>query len=264
MHRFFKTTLSFFIFLLFFSGLFFLIKSKNKNVINDVQIESFQTHKEKDDRDVPVIKKEIVSPEKEEVVFKNVLLEVPFVLQAPSGNWENPFFQNGCEEVSVIMAMGWIKRKIFSIDEAEKEILKISAWEEGVFGHAVDTSVEDTAKIIREYYNHDDVKILKNITVDDIKKELMSGRLLIVPMDGKILNNPHYTPPGPDEHMLVVLGYDNKTDEFITNDPGTKFGKEYRYAAKSFFKAIWSYPSGSVHAAYPGIENAKKDMISIK
>jgi hypothetical protein len=199
----------------------------------------------------------------EKTVFTDIFLEVPFTSQAPSGKWNNPLFENGCEEASVAMAMAWTRGKTFSVANAEKEILDISAWEGKILGFAIDASIADTARIFREYYNYQDIEVLKNITSDDIKKELMKGRIVIAPADGKILANPHYTPPGPDQHMLVVSGYDSKTDEFITNDPGTKFGEKYRYDAGVFEAAIWSYPSGAVHAPYPGVLAAKKDIISI-
>src|SRR6266567_9414371 len=38
-----------------------------------------------------------------------VQLKVPFIVQAPFGNWSDPVFQNACEESSIVMAMGWLK-----------------------------------------------------------------------------------------------------------------------------------------------------------
>lgn len=204
------------------------------------------------------------SPKAEDkTVFGDIFIDVPFTSQAPSGKWSNPLFENGCEEASVAMAMAWVEGRTFSVANAEKEILDISAWEKEMFGFAIDTSVADTARILREYYKHQNVEVLKDITAQDIKRELSKGRLVIAPADGKLLANPHYTPPGPDQHMLVITGYDSKTDEFVTNDPGTKFGEKYRYDVKTFENAIWSYPSGVEHAVFPGAQNAKRDIISI-
>ena len=44
--------------------------------------------------------------------------------------------------------------------------------------------------------------------------------------------------------MLVIKGYDAETDQFITNDPGTRRGAGYRYAAAALFAAINDYPTG--------------------
>ena len=50
------------------------------------------TEKEAESKSVPTIKIQQV---------------VPFLVQAPFGNWKEPDFQNACEEASMIMAMGW-------------------------------------------------------------------------------------------------------------------------------------------------------------
>jgi hypothetical protein len=45
--------------------------------------------------------------------------------------------------------------------------------------------------------------------------------------------------------MLVVLGYDPRTDEFITNDSGTRHGQSYRYPAARLIRAAVNYPTGN-------------------
>jgi len=42
----------------------------------------------------------------------------------------------------------------------------------------------------------------------------------------------------------VVTGYNPETDEFITNDPGTRQGRSFVYGADKLFNAIRVYPSG--------------------
>ena len=41
--------------------------------------------------------------------------------------------------------------------------------------------------------------------------------------------------------MLVIIGFDDKTGEFITNDPGTKRGAEFRYKYKILLNAIHNW-----------------------
>ncbi|NTW27312.1 MAG: hypothetical protein HGA36_03240 [Candidatus Moranbacteria bacterium] len=204
-----------------------------------------------------------VLPAENKTVFSDMQMLVPFTVQAPFGKWDNPLFQNGCEEASIAMAMNWVRGKTFTAKSAEKEILDISAWEDKTFGQAVDSSVDDIARILREHYGYQNFEVMKDVNLDDIKLQLKSSRVVLVPMNGKILANPHFTPPGPDQHMLVVVGYDSEADEFITNDPGTKFGANYHYAVSKFMDAIWSYPSGAEHAIYPGRQKSKKAMVSI-
>lgn len=201
---------------------------------------------------------------KENLRLRSVKMDVPFTSQAPTGDWSNPLFQNGCEEASAIMAMSWVQGKSLTPEYAQGEILKISELEMRLFGFAIDSDVDDTARFMREYYGYADIETRKGITAQDIQQELLKGNLVLTPADGKVLNNPHYTPPGPDEHMLVVIGYDAAKEQFITNDPGTKFGASYRYPVDTFMAAVWNYPSGAAHTDFPGSAQAEKAMIVVK
>ncbi len=178
-------------------------------------------------------------------VMRDVLVEVPFVVQAPLGNWKDPRQQNGCEEASVLMAMLWVTGERMTPKEAEAKIIAISEFEQKNYGHYHDTSAEDTADIMfRQYFEYEKVDVKYRITTEDIKKELIKGNIAIVPVNGQVLKNPFYNPPGPLEHMLVVIGYDTKTKEFITNDPGTKRGEKFRYPETILGKALRDYPTG--------------------
>ncbi|MEI6379075.1 MAG: hypothetical protein WCO55_05425 [Candidatus Falkowbacteria bacterium] len=61
---------------------------------------------------------------------------------------------------------------------------------------------------------------------------------------GRLLKNPNYKAPGPLQHFLVIKGYDYATKEFITNDSGTRNGRDYRYPEKVLFTALREYPTG--------------------
>ncbi len=191
---------------------------------------------------------------------KNVLLEVPFTSQAPFANWSDPRKQDGCEEASVIMAMAWAKGGELTSKKIDDEINLISKYEEEIYGNFHDTSAADTVeRIIKGYYNYQNAKAVENITIADIKNELFKGNLVIVPANGKKLGNPNYTPPGPETHNLVIIGYDISSKEFITNDPGTRKGKGYRYKEKVLENAFFDYPTGN----HEKVEEIKKSMIVI-
>lgn len=68
--------------------------------------------------------------------------------------------------------------------------------------------------------------------------------MAIIPVDGTVLANPYYVPPGPKEHMILVRGYDATTDQFIANDPGTKMGAGFRYSSQVIGAALFDYDSG--------------------
>lgn len=173
-------------------------------------------------------------------------IEIPFSPQAPFAEWTDERQQDGCEEASSIMAVYGILGKTLTYAEAKTLILDLSDYEIQTIGSFHDTSAEDTAKwIIQDYLKYPNVEVKKNIKAVDIIFELFKGNLVIVPVNGQALENPYFSPPGPDRHMLVIKGYDKEKNEFITNDPGTKFGENYRYKADLLFRAIQNYPTGN-------------------
>jgi len=189
-----------------------------------------------------------------------VVLDVPFVSQAPYAEWEDDRFQDGCEEASALMAMRWVNHQTLSKAEAKEEIIKMAAWQSDQYDNYHDTNAADTvARLFNGYFNYSRVKAINNPKISDIKTELYVGNLVLVPTDGRRLNNPYYTPPGPSTHMLVIKGYDPQTEEFITNDPGTKRGQDYRYNTSVLWEGILDYPTGN----HEPIQTEAKAMIVV-
>lgn len=178
--------------------------------------------------------------------------EVPFTSQAPLGDWNPDQFQNGCEEASILMATLWAKGKEMPVAaKAQGEISVIGNESRKLFGHVIDTSAEDTQKMWVAYAPNIKTFFKKNPTAKDIKEEIRKGNIVITPASGRELGNRFYTAPGPITHMLVIYGFDEATGEFITNDPGTKNGKGYRYKEAVLLAALWNYPTASKHATPP-------------
>lgn len=199
-----------------------------------------------------------VSPEGTSQV--SLILDVPFTTQAPLGNWGDPRQQNGCEEAAALMAMAWVENKTLTPGEAEKEITAIADYELKNYGHFHDSSAHDLAeRVLKGYFGYSKIEVRYDINIEDIKKELASGNLVLVPANGKILNNPFYTEP-PMEHMVVVRGYDSLTKEFIVNDSGTSRGELFRYAEDILIDAIYDYPTGY----HEPVSKLKKVMIIVK
>lgn len=191
-----------------------------------------------------------------------ILLDVPFVAQAPFGEWSDQRQEDGCEEASSIMAIAWATGvKSISLQDAKAKILSIAKWEEEKYGSYHDTSISDTLdRIIKGYYDFDGARLKKNVDVEDIIEELKNGNVVIAPVDGVLLKNPFYSYPGPERHMLVVVGYDEVKKEFITNDPGTRHGEAYRYPKDVFSKALRDYQSGE----HLPVEGHEKNIIVIE
>lgn len=197
------------------------------------------------------------------ILTEPVLHDVPFIAQAPLAQWNDPMFQDGCEEASILMAAVWAGAidpvRISSPDLASKEIIMLSEYQLEYDGEFRDRSANDTAHLMKEYFNYAGIRFETNITADDIIREITNGNIVIVPANGQVLGNPNFTSPGPERHMLVIRGWDPITGEFITNDPGTRRGEAYRYDKTVLYNAIRDYRTGY----HVPIESVKKTMIVI-
>ena len=71
-----------------------------------------------------------------------------------------------------------------------------------------------------------------------LKGELANGNGIIIPVNGRILDNPYYGDPAPEYHMIVLIGYDESSRTFIANDPGTIRGEQLEFYYENVLKAI--------------------------
>lgn len=191
--------------------------------------------------EIPVVPAPTMQPKLPESVL---IPDVPFTVQAPNAEWSNPLFQDACEEASVVMVQAWVEGKSLTKVFATKEIEALARLEKKEFGHAIDTSIEDTMWLLARYSGITSSKIEKGVDITDIREALASNKLVIVPTDGRKLKNPNFKQPGPSRHMLVIIGYDMATKEFIVNDPGTRRGEGYRYSEDVLYEAILDYATG--------------------
>ncbi|OHA61680.1 MAG: hypothetical protein A2117_02735 [Candidatus Wildermuthbacteria bacterium GWA2_46_15] len=157
----------------------------------------------------------------------------PFVSQAPYHKWD--FIHNeSCEETNVIMAYLWINNTKPTSKFVEAEIQKLTKWGLKKF-KTYDTTAEQTAQMARENYGLSP-KILKAPTLDQLKKELDQGHIIVMSFTGRLFHSPYYTKPGPLYHMLTLKGYDDKN--FITNDVGTNTrGADFKFSFENIMTA---------------------------
>lgn len=171
-----------------------------------------------------------------------VNLKIPFTSQAPHQNWDEPY-KEFCEESSVLMVQSYLKNQpIVNADDADAKMLAIKDFELKRFGYYEDTTAEETAVILREFYGLDKIVVIKNPTLVEVKTALTGGKAVIFPLAGRQIGNPYYHQPGPLFHMLVVKGYTKKGD-LITNDPGTRRGADFIYKADVLLNALsdWNH-----------------------
>lgn len=186
----------------------------------------------------------------------SVNLDISFTSQAPHKIWDEDH-QEFCEEASVLMAASYITgdHSITNPDVAEAALQQIKAWEMSTFGYFKDTTATETARILREYFGIDDVRVFAQPTETQIKGWVANGKAVLVPAAGRKLGNPNFTGIGPLYHMLVIKGY--TTDgRFITNDPGTRKGADYIYDVQVIMNAMHDWNGGDV-------ENGAKVVIVV-
>lgn len=172
-------------------------------------------------------------------------LAVPFTSQAPHANWNLPY-QEACEEASLLMVARYKKGEpIRSPEDADAEIKKIIAFEEKLFGYYEDTTAEEVVRLAKELYGFMRSRAVYDFSVEQLKSELAAGNPVILPAAGRLLPNPNFRSPGPLYHMLVVRGY-TKDGTFITNDPGTRKGKEFLYRPGDLLNAVHDWNGGDV------------------
>jgi len=121
-------------------------------------------------------------------------------------------------------------------EAADEEILKMIEWQVQNFGEHRDIYADDVKEFITGYLEleEDQIEIIYNASMDDIRSQIDMGHPVIVPITGEILKNPYY--PHPGYHMLVVKGY--TATQIITNDNGTRHGKDFKYDNEIFEAAI--------------------------
>jgi hypothetical protein len=170
---------------------------------------------------------------------------VPFTSQAPFANWDK-LHDEACEEASLAMAHYYLdKRDVVFAKEAEKDIQFIASKTKG--GGIPDLTVEEVNKAAADLYGYKNWQIVDKPSIADMKKELAKGNIIIIPLAGREIGNPYYKTPGPLYHMLVISGYDSKKGIFITQDPGTKRGKDFTYKFDTLLKANHDAMGGDEH-----------------
>ena len=128
-------------------------------------------------------------------------------------------------------------------DELDRAFKDMQEWETAHLRTWLDTTAEETVRMLQEKFGYTNARVVRGVTIAMMKDELMKGRPFVVPAAGRALASPYYQRPGPLYHMLVVIGYDDATREFITNDAGTNTkGAGFRFSYDNLYGAMgdWS------------------------
>ena len=179
---------------------------------------------------------------------ESLLLKVPFTPQAPTANWDT-IHNEDCEEASAIMTNAYFygpRDSVLNTEYVETELKKLTDWQMKTLGYNLNINSEEIVKMLKSNFALE-AEIKETFDENYIKRELAKNRVILMPVNGRLLNNPNYKRPGPKYHMLVLKGY-AKT-KIITNDPGTKKGLNYPYDFQTLINANgnWDHETQSVN-----------------
>ena len=183
-------------------------------------------------------------------------LPVPFTTQAPFSNWDLPY-QEACEEASALMEIRYVfGNSILSSEDADAAILDLVKTNEEILQYPYDQTAKQVQELISEIDSAIKTRLITDPTIEELKREIASGNVIIVPAAGRLLRNPFFNRPGPVYHMLVLRGY-TSDGYFITNEPGTKRGEGYLYTLERIMDAMHDWNGGEV-------ENGQKIVIVVE
>jgi hypothetical protein len=184
------------------------------------------------------------------------LLQIPFYSQAPLSKWD-AIHEEMCEEASVLNGGLYLLGEKTSKDAFEKELMAFKEIEEKELGDYRNNTIAEIKKASDIYFaGKINSKIINNPTVEEIETEIAAGNPVVVPLAGRDIGNPNFTPPGPVYHMLVIKGYD--AQNFITNDVGTRKGESYIYTKDVIMKNMHDWNPQDIHLG------AKRVLILLK
>ena len=183
---------------------------------------------------VDSVQKSAIKP----VLPEKAYLEVPYFCQAPFTNkasWD--FHGESCEEAAILQAVYYFRGiKVPDLTDVDKTLRDMVAWQEKHYGVHKDIHADTIKMFMTSYFNYKphEIEIIRNASVFDIKQSIAAGFPVVAPIKGEVLKNPYYHHPG--YHMLTVIGYTR--DRLITNDVGTKRGKNFSYELERFKLAM--------------------------
>lgn len=176
-----------------------------------------------------------------------VNLNVPFTPETPDNVWTAPW-KDACEEASIVMVSQYYlgKQNALIPKAAAKALMqKYFTIENKIFGWNANTDAAHTAKLINEHSKIFAAEIKNNPTLAEIKAEVQAGRPVIAALNAlaltKINDHLRFRRNGSYYHMLVIVGYDDETNEFIVNDNGDYSGLDHRYSYDIIMDSLRDY-----------------------
>jgi hypothetical protein len=221
--------------------------AKTKTINSDAQNQPGEAKISEPENQIAIAPEQPVIPEEKpaQTTPEKYLLDMPFYSQAPLSKWD-AFHEEMCEEASILNAGLYLENKKLTKDQFEVELQKIQNIEKKAVGEWKSTTVSQTKKWADIYFEGAlNIKIIDSPAINDIETEIAEGHPVVVPLAGREIGNPNFTPPGPVYHMLVIKGFE--IQNFITNDVGTRKGNSYAYKKEVIMKNMHDWNEKDIH-----------------
>ncbi len=203
--------------------------------------QSLQEQDSKTSAEEAVILEDMFQPVDTPTFIEELELTVPFISQAPLGDWKAPWAEYG--EEAVILMVQKAGEELGSARSTSTELLNLDKWITSRYGFTPKLSAQQTLEVITDNVGKE-AFLSQELSESSLKAFLDQGNLIILPVNGRTLENPHYTKPGPEHHMLLITGYNE--NGFVTHDPGTAYGKNFEYNTKTLIASIQDLDGGRV------------------
>ncbi|MBU0648102.1 C39 family peptidase [Patescibacteria group bacterium] len=164
------------------------------------------------------------------------VLDVPFVMQAPFANWSE--HNESCEEAGILLAHYYYMGVYLSKQQADLELKDMVRWQIVNYGAEYDIYAQEMGDLAKDYYGYDTFRVIDG-TTENIEKEITNGNPVIVPTTAAYLKEEKSDYPEMGYHVVVIVGYDQYG--FITHDPGTYSGEDFRYSNRVMQNAMRDY-----------------------
>jgi hypothetical protein len=176
------------------------------------------------------------------ITFASTNINVPFTSQAPYSNWSEPW-ENACEEATIVMVDAFYANKYdrtIHKAEAKLKLEQTFTYKHITLGWSLDENADTIIFLINNFFKWEAYKKI-NPTISDLKAEIDAGHPIILPSYGKALKNPYFHNGGPPYHTIVLSGYDDDKNMFITQEPGTRHGLDFRYSYDTIINAMHDF-----------------------
>ncbi|MFA6476453.1 MAG: C39 family peptidase [Candidatus Paceibacterota bacterium] len=181
------------------------------------------------------------------------ILPVPYTNEMPEGIEKRPWV-NACEEASIVMIDKFYQGETtISTSTAVGTMKVLFAIQDKLYGSNDNSSAEHTAYLINNYESYRAV-IKENPTLEEIKNELRNNHPVLSFHYGFDLKNKNipFASTGSSYHAMVIVGYDDDKQGFLTHDPGdTIEGAGHLYDYQLFMNSLHDYDEKTKKADGP-------------